>query len=54
MLAQTGSLSSASNPAPKLPKLAAPPKAAKDEDGFDDEIFISDDNPKENGMKDAL
>ena len=26
----------------------------KDEDGFDDEIFISDDTAKENGIKDAL
>ena len=47
MLAQTGSLS-------QTPPAPNPQTQGKDEDGFDDEIFILDGNANDNGMKDAL
>lgn len=47
MLAQIGAFGT---PA-AAPAVANP---GKDEDGFDDEIFISDDTSKEKGINDAL
>ena len=47
MLAQTGSLS-------QIPPAPNPQTQGKDEDGFDDEVFILDGNANDNGMKDAL
>lgn len=46
MLAQIGAFGT--------PAIAPAANPGKDEDGFDDEIFISDDSAKEKGINDAL